>query len=174
MRIIVQMSTDEVKKFIKNKKITGIETFEMTNPFRRIVSRELKSYTGLGNHANVGLTLVNSRDKLDDVWSDLTGLLNFKVNDFLLEFNIPKDSIITMSLEDFLMNNVEDLDKSDLTSVISKGVHGANVDNEIGVVPILLPKYLKKFMCITDTWDYKEQKIKKGMDLSKIKIFKEA
>lgn len=171
MKILTKLNIEQVKKLLKDKKLTDVCIIPIKEELRLLLSKHLEDNTGLETKSVMGISRVFGEEGLDDCCDNISSLIGLKSKDFILEFTMPDDMVLTISYEDLIMlNNSCDLNSKKILSKVKIESHVSDY-NEFAFLSLIDMKYCTGFKVITPEWSYKDLDIKKPEDLNNLSFF---
>lgn len=171
MKILVKMDEATVRDFVESKKIYGICVLPMKEEMREIISEFLFENTGYETKPIIGISKVFGNDGLEDVWDDLNSFIPMNFGDFILEFDMPKDSCATMPYQDFLaFSSAKDILPNEVVNKLILEEH-SNEENEVAFCPFISTKYCTSFVRVKEDFDQGSENIKSFNELKLSKFF---
>lgn len=171
MKILTKLNIEQVKKLLKEQRLTDACIIPLNNELRLLLSKHLEDNTGLDTNPVMGISRVFGEEGLDNCCNNISSLIGLKSRDFILEFNIPDDMVLTISYEDLIMlNSLTNFDSKKVLSKVRIESHASD-DNEFAFSSLIDMKYCTGFKVITPEWNYKDLDIKKPEDLNNLSFF---
>lgn len=168
MKVVVLLDANQVKKFIEKDNISDILIMDLNENLKESLSTFIEDNTGFTTKPVIGVSSIYGDVNILEDWTQLYSFLNLKNSDFLLEFEIPKDLIVTVYFKDLVsMNSDENLIYEEICSKLSLNRHCGKEDIELSIVPMLSKKYCKRFVYINDDWDIENKDVR---DIDELKM----
>lgn len=154
MKFLIKLDIIKIYELFSRKDVYGVSLIDIDKKLKKLLTRAINEYVDMSGNCIIGISKLcgESEDNLLNNWYDLVSLCSIREGDYVLEFDYPSDSLITLSYETFLEINKNDIDSKQLKSLLCFSEHTKD-DTELIIVPFLNSYYCTGIYKVNKVWD---------------------
>lgn len=154
MKFLIKLDIIKIYELFSRKDVYDVSIIDINKKLKKLLTRAINEYVDMSGDCVIGISKLSdeSEDNLLKNWYELISLCSIREGDYVLEFDYPSDSVITLSYETFLEIKKNNISFKQLKPLLSYSEHTKD-GTELIIVPFLNYYYCKGIYKVNKVWD---------------------